>query len=238
VANLPSTSRQLERYRWQTLHPINSLLLVAPLLLVFHVGVVVLGNHNLLAPTDVYQMLRFFGATAWFLPPLLIVAVLLLQHFTRHHRWRWKLRPEVLGGMVAESMGWMIPLLVMNMVAPRLAMQAQTQPAHELAGRLVANIGAGVYEEFIFRLVLISLLMLIMVDLLSLDKELSAIIAVVLAGVAFSLYHPWENGETFAKFLFRSLAGVFLGTVYMLRGFGIAVGTHTAHNIMITLLAT
>lgn len=58
----------------------------------------------------------------------------------------------------------------------------------------------------------------------------------------FSLYHltgqqlsgkvafPW------AAFIFRMLAGVYLGGLYVCRGFGIAVGTHAVWNLWVAML--
>ena len=113
-------------------------------------------------------------------------------------------------------------------------------------------LGAGVYEEFIFRLVIVSLVMLIGVDLIELPKEPVAVAGVIVAAVVFSLYHlsgpeiyglfhrsfpgmsapvafPWK------EFVFRTLAGLYLGGLFVFRGIGIAVDAHAFYNIYVAV---
>ena len=102
-------------------------------------------------------------------------------------------------------------------------------------------VGAGVYEEFIFRLALISLIMLIFVDIFDLRKDIVAAVAVIMAGCIFSLYHfPAEqltswDGWPWHEFIFRAVAGVYLGAIFILRGFGIAVGAHICYNLFVVM---
>jgi len=106
---------------------------------------------------------------------------------------------------------------------------------------LISGVGAGIYEEFIFRMVLISLSLVVFVDVFDLHKDTVAIVSVIAAAIAFSLYHfsvkqiaelstfPWYD------FIFRAVAGVYLGSLYVFRGFGIAVGVHSIYNIYTVL---
>ena len=106
--------------------------------------------------------------------------------------------------------------------------------------RLVTAVGAGIYEEFLFRLWLICLSLLVFVDLLKLRREAVASVAVVLGGALFSLYH--FSGEQMAwevfpwgLFVFRAMAGWYLGALFCLRGFGITVGAHALFNVFVVL---
>jgi len=106
-----------DSYRWRTLRPVNSLLLVAPLLLVFHGGSAS-AEAPLFATRDLARILGVFGSTAWYLPPLLVAAALLVQHTVR--RDRWDVRAGVLAGMVVESLLWAAPLLAINYLCSML----------------------------------------------------------------------------------------------------------------------
>src|SRR5262249_33308380 len=106
------------------------------------------------------------------------------------------------------------------------------QPA---LGQVITYVGAGIYEELLFRLLLYSGLVVLLRWLQS-----SLLIAVVLAAVAssaiFSLaHHVGPYGEAFDNyvFLFRMLAGLYFALLYQLRGFGIAVGAHACYDVVV-----
>lgn len=105
--------------------------------------------------------------------------------------------------------------------------------------KLSISLGAGLYEEMLFRLVGIALLHMIFRDLLGAREMASRVVAVVGSAVAFALYHDvgTVNGEwNFVAFVFFTLAGCYLGTVYVLRGFGIVVGAHALYDIVVLVL--
>ena len=103
------------------------------------------------------------------------------------------------------------------------------------AAPLIGFLGAGVYEEALFRLVLIPLLFAAL-RVLQTPAVLASTLAVTAAGLLFSLaHHAGMPGEAFTwfAFIFRWLAGVYFAWVFVVRGFGVAVGTHTAYDILV-----
>ena len=102
---------------------------------------------------------------------------------------------------------------------------------------LVFSVGAGIYEELLFRLIAIALLHLLLVDVLGLPDSYGAVGAVSLSAVAFAMYHfsptnPFEWG----KFLFYTAAGLYFAAVYVLRGFGIVAATHALYDILLVAM--
>ena len=100
---------------------------------------------------------------------------------------------------------------------------------------MIGFLGAGVYEEALFRLVLIPLIYAAL-RVLQTPAVLASALAVTAAGLLFSLaHHAGSPGEAFTwfAFLFRWLAGVYFAWVFVVRGFGVAVGTHTAYDILV-----
>ena len=183
----PARRRDRSRYWHQTQRPLHSLVFILPMLLFFQIGAAYCGTH-LLAPHDVGRLLRYFGATSAYLPPLLIVVVLLIQHAAR--RDRWEVKPKVLAGMFGESVLLVVPLIALSLVGGRIAAGAAgaADPAATFQGVLNA-VGAGIYEEFLFRLGLIGLTMLLFVDLLSFKEEYVGVAAVLASAALFSMYH-------------------------------------------------
>ena len=88
-------------------------------------------------------------------------------------------------------------------------------------------------------LVLISVILLIFVDVFSLRKIIVATVAVVVTAVAFSLCHlPVEQltakvSPDWNKAVFLFAAGLLWGLVFILRGLGIAVGSHIFYNLYV-----
>lgn len=222
-----------DEYRWQTLRPLNCLVFVLPLLLIFHFGTAWFGT-ELLALQHIDKILHYFGGTTVYLPALLIIAVLLFQHVAKSDR--WKIDPSAVAGIVGESIIWMLPLIGLGMLYGRISAQAAAaHPApSKFTQEILLGIGAGIYEEFLFRMLFISLVMLFLSDVFGLKKDVTAILGVICGAVLFSMYHfvgQWPDSFPWTKFLYYSVAGVYLGTLYVFRGFGIAVGAHTAYNL-------
>jgi len=104
---------------------------------------------------------------------------------------------------------------------------------------IVLALGAGVYEEFIFRVVLVSGFLYFLRDILRLQPHFAAVLAIVSASLIFSFFHYLGNyGDVFEmkSFLIRFGAGIFLSILYVLRGYGITAYTHTLYDLLVILL--
>ena len=220
-----------ESYLTDTLKPLYSLFFVLPLLIVFHLGT------RYYRP-DVY-VLSFFKGTLICLPPLAVITVLLIQHLVK--RDRWEIRLSVLGGMAVESALWVLPLMALGHITAIVVLTA-TQPAEPAGfGLSMFAMGGGIYEEFVFHLLGIGLVMLVFVDCFSLPKIPVAVFAVIVTSVLFALFHTnivlFHGGDEYGshdftfRFTFRIAAGLCLGACFILRGFGVAVGAHIMWNI-------
>ena len=140
--------------------------------------------------------------------------------------------------MLAESMLWSVFLyfllfkfmvLLMNPVGKTILQQ------------VTLAIGAGIYEEFLFRVLLIAGLSGILGFVFMWDKTFKNIIAVVLSGGIFSAFHfMGEYGDFFSMelFLIRFFAGFILGVLYMYRGFGITAYTHSIYDLIVLIRMT
>ena len=112
---------------------------------------------------------------------------------------------------------------------------------HLLLANIVTGIGAGIYEELVFRLILICILMLLFQDVLKLNHEKAIILSVLISAALFSAHHHVDllSGRTnivdpfdWTRFAFRTIAGVYFAILYAIRGFGITAGTHAFYNII------
>ncbi|MFO0910535.1 MAG: CPBP family glutamic-type intramembrane protease [Isosphaeraceae bacterium] len=231
-----------------TRRPLPCLAFVLPLLLAYELGVVWLGGsaaESLRTGADAWMRrgMATLGLTdQWLLPVSLVVGLLLWQAFTRSD---WRFSPWSLLGMAGESLVLALVLvglsrlldlgfLVLERTGPPL-LAAGSSGASPWMTHLVGYLGAGVYEEMLFRLGLIPLFYLIL-RALQAPQVLASSAAVTASALLFSLaHHAGSPGEVFTwfAFIFRWLAGVFFAWVFVVRGFGVAVGTHTAYDILV-----
>jgi membrane protease YdiL (CAAX protease family) len=102
----------------------------------------------------------------------------------------------------------------------------------------VAFCGAGLYEEVLFRLLLLPALVWCF-ERLGFSAIPAACWGLVTSSLLFSAAHyVGPLGDTFAiySFTFRFLAGMFFASLFLVRGFGIAAGTHAVYDILVGLL--
>jgi membrane protease YdiL (CAAX protease family) len=114
-----------------------------------------------------------------------------------------------------------------------------------LLASIITGIGAGIYEELVFRLILICLLMLLFQDVLRLSHKNSIILSVLISAGLFSAHHHIVllNGQlalsaafNWTEFGFRTIAGVYFAVLFAIRGFGITAGTHAFYDIIATII--
>lgn len=114
----------------------------------------------------------------------------------------------------------------------------QTRP---ILTNIVTGIGAGIYEELVFRLILICILMLLLQDALRLNHMNSIVLSVLISAALFSAHHHIDffSGQpnatdpfNWTRFAFRTIAGIYFAVLFAIRGFGITAGTHAFYNII------
>ena len=108
--------------------------------------------------------------------------------------------------------------------------------SNNISNEIYLAIGAGIWEEFLFRLILISLSIKFLIKILNVSKFYSILISILLSSLLFSFFHyigSMKDLFTFNSFLFRVLAGIILSTIYINRGFGIASYTHIFYDMLI-----
>ncbi|MBR57195.1 MAG: hypothetical protein CMH54_03960 [Myxococcales bacterium] len=97
--------------------------------------------------------------------------------------------------------------------------------------------GAGVYEELIFRMLMIAGLLAWLESGGRKAPFIHTSIALIISSVVFSLAH-YLGPESFQlyTFLYRTFAGLLLGGIFLVRGLAVAVYTHVMYNLWAFLL--
>ena len=101
----------------------------------------------------------------------------------------------------------------------------------------VMFLGAGIYEELLFRLILLTATIGAL-RYCGMKRGLAVVAAVLITSLLFSVAHyvgPYGEAFEMFGFLFRFVAGVFFCVLFVNRGFGIAAGTHAGYDILVGL---
>jgi membrane protease YdiL (CAAX protease family) len=236
-------------YWQQSRRPLASLAFVAPLLALYEAGVVVLGSHAVRNGADVWlrQLLDLLGFGQYLLLPILTVAILLAWHHVTHEPWRVSF--SLLYRMLAECAVLAVVLVIIARVQDSLLsvfMPGMSQTAIRAAlwetvagwfGELVGYVGAGVYEELLFRLMMLPAAAWLLKQAGCSTRQ-SLVGAIAITSLAFAAaHHIGPEGEPIVlrNLLFRTIAGAFFATLFVYRGFGIAAGTHALYDILVSL---
>ena len=219
--------------------PLTSLVFALPLVLAYEGGVLLLGRGSPRNGADVWlrQLLDALGFGAYFLLPTLTVLGLLAWHHIEHDRWHFS--PAVLTGMAGECVLWAATLVGLARFQDRLWPLAAAAAGWDgVFARLIGFCGAGLYEEVLFRLLLLPVLVWVF-ERLGLSTVAAAVSGLVASSLLFSAAHyvgPLGDAFDPYSFTFRAIAGMFFAVLFLGRGFGIAAGTHAIYDILVGLL--
>jgi len=243
----------MTRTYWQASRaPRYSLLFALPLLIIYQVlaalapagpgGVIVRNGADVML-----QSIFVWVAGAWgpriFLLCLIGVGAWLIARDVRSNR--TSIRPTLLAGMLLEStclalvFGIVVAILTAAVLGspPPMAIGFVQQHIGRLT-LLMISIGAGIYEELLFRVLLVGLIAWTAHKVLGWRPLVAGIVAAVLGALIFSAFHyigPYGDRWDVYSFVFRSIAGLFFSGLYLLRGFGITAWTHALYDVFLLL---
>jgi membrane protease YdiL (CAAX protease family) len=225
---------QAENYWVQSRRPVVSLVFIAPFLLIYEAGVLIWKVQNG-ADAWMRQFLDFLGFSQHLLLPLLTVCALLCWHYLIREPWRFS--PGVLWPMAAECLLLAVCLQVFLVFLGTFLLAAGHETEPGIVASMAGYLGAGIYEELLFRLILLSALVWL-VQRWWKAKTMSLALAVLVSSLIFAAAHyAGAAGDVFHwfSFLFRLAAGAFFSVLFIYRGFGIAAGAHAAYDILAML---
>jgi hypothetical protein len=167
----------------------------------------------------------------------------------RDYRRARVIRPSYFGGMAAESLLYamcfgMVASTLTGLLLPGLGLVSNRAPVPGFAVRwslptqLMISLGAGIYEELLFRVILVSLLVWVARHGFGWPSTRASIFAVLAGALIFSAFHyigPFGDQWTLASFTFRAVAGLLFSGLYVLRGFGITAWTHALYDVLLAV---
>jgi hypothetical protein len=242
-------------YFRQTRTRTYSYLAAVPLLLAYEV-LIVMGNRGSNDPVHVgayvytmrsfYAMLHGLGVSGNLWVGGILLGIGMILHFSERKQ-GVEVAPGYFPVMLLECcllafgsawlLGMAVQTLIPNLWAQTLALNAQTPFAGTpVALRLALALGAGLYEELVFRVLIFGLLALAFKNAWHQRPVLATCLAALVASVIFSGVHylpPLGDPLEAGSFLYRFLFGLVLTGLYAWRGFGIAAWTHALYDVMV-----
>lgn len=253
-----ATERRSDRrlYTRATYHSVSrtgtyGFLAALPLILMYEV-LVVFANRDALMEVRVgaevwlKQLFALVGSTGFaaFGAIVLAAGVAVFWYERKKHI---PLRPKYFVWMILESAGYavLVAVLVSGLVGAILMLAASTGAAPalqevssmNLSLKVALSVGAGIYEELLFRVILVGGLFLLFRSIVP-RRGTAYVIAAVIGAVLFSWVHylgPFGDVFTLGSFLFRFFFGLVLNIIFLLRGFGIAAWTHALYDVMLVI---
>lgn len=233
-----------EPYAAQSMRPWPVLLFLTPLIAAYEIGSLVYLADDTGRVTETVaaryllaQIFELFGAFGLFLPGIALVVVLLFQHLLARDPWR--VRPSTLAVMAAESAGLAVPLLVLAWTTQLLPLAATTPdaplPLNTVGARLTIAVGAGIYEELVFRMIVIAVVHTVFTSVMRTSERTAGIFAILASATLFTLYHNLTPDGVFDWRLaaFFATSGIYFAVLYLWRGFGIIVAVHAIYDVIV-----
>ena len=142
----------------------------------------------------------------------------------------------LLFGMVV---GRLTALLLQGLTLTAPALRLGDVSQLELPTQLMISLGAGIYEELLFRVLMVGTLALVARRVFGWSAGAAGGFATVIGALIFSAFHyigPYGDRLELASFAFRTIAGVLFSGMYLLRGFGITAWTHALYDVFLALV--
>ena len=234
-------SMTFKRYFSQTQDPYANLILVLPLFVAYQFGILLTGGvrNGVDFMTDLLFLAAGNNLWTYLVINLAIILAFVVALFVMRDRGSFNLEiwPWVVGEstLYALFLGTGVIAIMRNLGMGHL-LATGAGGEFGLIDKLVLSIGAGMYEELVFRLILTGGLFWLARKVLGWTSWIAASFAVVASSLAFSgVHYIGSLADTFelGSFLFRFFAGVILAVIYYVRGFAVAVYTHAIYDIMV-----
>ena len=234
----------MSQYLTVSKSPLYSFIFTLPLFLLYEVGIFLISSRDidqLRNGADVLmrQVLESFGIYGMYgFGGTFLIGFLIAFIRQKKNLRTSEIESRFLLIMFFESIMWATLLVIMMIKIPTFLSLSNED---HLIQQVVLAIGAGIYEEFVFRVLLISGLAILFGLIFNWGEFGKTFLSVIISSAIFSIFHFFGSyGDTFSFPLFfvRFFAGIFLAMIYIFRGFGITAYAHTIYDLFVLVYIT
>ena len=234
----------MSQYLTVSKSPLYSFIFTLPLFLFYEVGIFLISSRDidqLRNGADVLmrQVLESFGIYGMYgFGGTFLIGFLIAFLRQKKNLRTSEIDSRFLLIMFFESIVWATLLVIMMIKIPTFLSLSNED---HLIQQVVLAIGAGIYEEFVFRVLLISGLAILFGLIFNWGEFGKTFLSVIISSAIFSIFHFFGSyGDTFSFPLFfvRFFAGIFLAMIYIFRGFGITAYAHSIYDLFVLVYIT
>ena len=231
-------------YFLQTRSSFYSFLFTIPLFFIYEVGILFLSKDDILVVRNgadflMRSILESFGIFGLYgLGAIFLIGFIITYIYFFNDNSNKSIRADYLFIMIFESVCW---ALILYFLLSKFMLVLMNPIGKTIAQQVTLAVGAGIYEEFLFRVMLISGLTGIIGFVFLWSEKTRKSAALIIAAGIFSAFHfMGDYGDYFSMelFLLRFFAGIVLGILYIYRGFGITAYAHSIYDLIVLIQIT
>ena len=229
----------MNSYWRSTRSPLYSFLFTIPLFLIYEIGIFLTSSDDMFvlrngADALMRQILATFGITGLYWIGVIFFIGFIITFILQRKYWEeTEIHSDYFLLMMVESVMWSV---LIYFLMSNIYLLLMNPTGSMLVQQVTLAVGAGIYEEFLFRVLLIAGISVILGFIFQWsDKSRNWAAMVIAAGIFSSFHFIGEYGDFFSFniFMVRFLAGIVLGTLYFLRGFGITAWSHAVYDLIV-----
>ncbi len=215
----------------------KSFLFILPLLVFYEIGILLYGSETKnTADVIIKKPFEIFGDNAALVFNSLIIIIAFCSIFYIEKKNRFSC--GIFIPMFLESLAYAFSLgyVILFFLYGYLPFDITNSHVQNFIKSIIVSLGAGIYEEIFFRLLLLSALYIVFVKALKINAIVGSLCSILICACIFSIMHYMgATGDTFtmSSFLFRLTAGIVLSAIFVFRGLGIAVYTHAIYDVLV-----
>ena len=231
-------------YFLQTRSSFYSFLFTIPLFFIYEVGILFLSKDDILVVRNgadflMRSILESFGIFGLYgLGAIFLIGFIITYIYFFNDKSNKSIRADYLFIMIFESVCW---ALILYFLLSKFMLVLMNPIGKTITQQVTLAVGAGIYEEFFFRVMLISGLTGIIGFVFLWSEKVRKAAALIIAAGIFSAFHfVGDYGDYFSMelFLLRFFAGIVLGILYIARGFGITAYAHSIYDLIVLIQIT
>ena len=233
----------IQDYFQKSKSPFYSFIITLPIFLLYELGLFLMRGTEFSyikngADVLIEDMIATLGFDIFYISSsIFLLAFFIIAYYQKKNYDSFTIYKSYLSIMLFESF---VYALLLFLLLGNMSLYLMDISVEDIKFNIILSLGAGIYEELIFRVfsifILYKFISFIFKSMRHFSTQFSALL---LSSILFSLFH-FMGTESFSQeaFTIRFIAGILLGILYINRGFGITAITHSFYDIFVIFQLT
>jgi membrane protease YdiL (CAAX protease family) len=233
----------IQDYLQKSKSPFYSFIITLPIFLLYELGLFLMRGTEFSyikngADVLIEDMIATLGFDIFYISSsIFLLAFFIIAYYQKKNYDSFTIYKSYLSIMLFESF---VYALLLFLLLGNMSLYLMDISVQDIKFNIILSLGAGIYEELIFRVFSIFVLYKFISFIFKSMRHFSTqFFALLLSSILFSLFH-FMGTESFSQeaFTIRFIAGILLGILYINRGFGITAITHSFYDIFVIFQLT